>query len=134
MALVSNNKGVVRINDLYELNSSSEMAVAGARSIKLSVGEEVCLGNKNANLLQSMSEHQVGRRRVKAFDISSGLSATKCEFSIVSLMQNTNVLNQLLTSTDDSDRAIAGKLAKMAAALSFATQGHGPYAQVQQQQ
>jgi hypothetical protein len=72
----------------------------------------------------------VGRRRIRSFDVAPGQSITRSEISLVSLLQNNEVLSKLLNSKNSSDRALAAKLLKMAACIQQVTGGHGSYAPV----
>jgi hypothetical protein len=55
---------------------------------------------------------------------------TRGEVSLVSLFVNDEVIKRLMASDNERDKAIAGRLLKMAAVLNQVTAGRGAYSPV----
>jgi hypothetical protein len=130
MALISREGNIVKIRNIYELNAKSISIVVGGKFFHIAAGEEVCLGQNGTAIVKSLMDDAVGRRRLQNIDVSSGHSLTRCEVSLVSLVQHSEVLTRIKDSTNPADKALAQKLVKMAACLSFVTAGHGPFGQL----
>jgi hypothetical protein len=130
IALVSREGKILKVRNIYEASTNSIWAIAGGKCVKFSAGQEVCLGPTSEELVEVLKDDPIGRRRLNNIDIGNGCTLTRCEVSLVSLAQHTDLLSKLISSDKVSDRDITAKLLKMAACLSFVTQSHGPYAQV----
>lgn len=96
------------------------------------VGQELIVGTAHTALSSVLSEDAVGRRRMRHMELSDKTALTTSEVSVLSLIQNTNVLSQLTRSQHPDDKAILNSVLKSAAALQIVTQRHGNYSIVGQ--
>jgi YVTN family beta-propeller protein len=127
---VANSGKVVKVRDVWENGNKSIHAYAGNQSLSISVGEEVMLAESNGLITQEAKVDPVARRHVRIFTMPNQHSAARSEVSIVSLIQNTELLSHLRVSQDATDKAILDKLVKMAACLAQTTANHGPYSTI----
>jgi len=130
IALISKEDNVTKVRNLWESDSHSIQVSAGNRMVTVCAGQELMVGPTGTSLTKAVKGDLLGRRHIKSFDMAGNHSAMRSEVSLVSLMQNNNVLSRLVRSENDSDKEIAGKLMKMAAALSVVTGGRGAYSPV----
>src|SRR4029453_9984167 len=99
------------VRNLYETRGNSvTVYIKGKHSLQLAVGHEVVLGNSVTAIRATLEDHLIGRRKLTHHDLSCGISAASCEFSLPALLQNSCVLRKMANSNDKGDRAIAGKL------------------------
>jgi hypothetical protein len=132
IALVCKDGDVVKVRNLYETSANAVQVFVGGKYVHIAVGHEVLLGPDDGSLTKALKSEPIGRRHIKRFDVAGGHSMTRCEFSLVSALQNADVLTRLMNSKSDSDREISDKLVKMAAVLTQVTAGRGAYAPVGQ--
>jgi len=126
-ALRGDGDGVM-VRNLYETRRNSvTVYIKGEHSLQLAVGHEVVLGNNDRAVRATLQDHLIGRRKLTHNDFSCGVSAASCEFSLPALMQNSYVLQKMAGSNDKGDRAITGKLTKMAACLHILGASRGAY-------
>jgi hypothetical protein len=87
----------------------------------------VVLGNNVTAVRATLEDHLIGRRKLAHHDLSCGVCAASCEFSLPALLQNSYILRKMANSNDKGDRAITGKLIKTAACLHILGAGRGAY-------
>src|SRR5262249_4682611 len=107
--------------------NSVTVYIKGKHSLQLPVGHEVVLGNNDRAIRATLQDHPIGRRKLTHHDLSCGVSTASCEFSLPALMQNSYVLHKMAGSNDKGDRAITGKLTKMAACLHILGASRGAF-------
>ncbi|MCI0364544.1 MAG: hypothetical protein L0219_11705 [Phycisphaerales bacterium] len=132
IALVNREGSVTKVRNLYERSSRAIQVYIGGRIVHLSVGQEMLIGPDDGSVTKALKAEQIGRRHIRSIDIPGGHTITRCEVSLVSLMNLTEILSHMLNSKHSSDQAIAGKLMKMAAVLTQVQAGHGAYSPVGQ--
>ena len=128
--LVSKDGDVAKVRNLYESSAHSVRAHVGNRYVAIAAGQEVLMSPSHVTLTKALKSEPLGRRLLKNFDISGGHSVTRCEVSLVTLLQNCEVLKRLMLSKNDNEQILAGKLVKMAAILSQVTAGRGAYSNI----
>jgi hypothetical protein len=130
IALVSREGAVTKVRNLWENVAHSIQVSVGGKYVKISAGQELLIGPNGSSLTKSMKGDLLGRRHIRNYDLSREHSVTKSEVSLVSLMQNHSILTRVVKSENESDKDIAAKLMKMAAALSVVTAKRGAYAAI----
>ncbi len=130
IALITREGEVVKIRNAYENSAGSIAVYVGNRVMKLSVGHEMLIGPNDGSVSKALKSEAVGRRSIKAFDVPGNNQVITCDYSLTSLVHNTDILTRLMKSENHGDRAIADKLVKMAAVLSTVTAGRGAYSPV----
>jgi hypothetical protein len=91
------------------------------------VGQETIVGRAGISFTRVLGEDAVGRRRMRHIDLGTATNVIASEVSLTTLIQNTDILNQLSRSESPEDKAIMTKVMKMAVALQMITQSHGNY-------
>jgi hypothetical protein len=127
MALVSQHNGVFKVRSVYEGLRSPIRVLVDGRSVTLSAGQELIVSRSHEALQQAISEDNVGRRAVKSFVVDREFQVARCDISLVSLLQKSDLLARLVKSASGEDRSLSAKLMKMAACLMQTTSGRGAY-------
>ncbi len=130
IVLVSNQGDIVKVRNLCEKTSLSVVVSFNGKQTALAAGQEVMLGTNTDAIKKAMNAEPIGRRQMHAVEFTHGPSIMKCEVSLLSLIQNVDVLNKLMLSKNKEDRDIARRLMKMAAVISQVSAGHGAYTTV----
>src|SRR4030095_15323158 len=113
---------------LYETRANSvTVYIKGKHSLQLAVGHEVVLGRNGTALRATLQDYLVGRRKLTHRDLSSGGTAPSCELSPPVALTDSYVWQKSADSTNKCDRAITGKLTKMAACLHIMGASRGAY-------
>lgn len=94
------------------------------RSISLLPGEEITLSN---SAYTPSASDKIARRNGQTYNISSEVTATVCDFSIASLMANTDHLKHLIHPQSPVEQAISARLLKTAVVLAQVTNSRGAY-------
>lgn len=129
VALINMRHDHVVVRNIYGSAPGSVKLVTAERKVVGSiVGQEMILSHARASLSSILSEEPVARRRMRHVEVAEKTGLTMCEVSLVSLIQNTDILSQMARSEHPEDKAILGRIMKMAVALQFATAKHGNYA------
>jgi len=128
VVLLSNSDEIVTVRNLYEKTPYSVKVFVDSKStVLLPVGKEVALGRNMHDLIAALKSDLIGRRSIRGYDLASGHSIVQCDVSLMSLMQNEDVLKQLILSIRKDDLRVAKQLITTAAALSQATSNRGAY-------
>ncbi|MBY0552611.1 MAG: hypothetical protein K2W95_35340, partial [Candidatus Obscuribacterales bacterium] len=128
VAVIAVRNGMLKIRNVYEKSSTSIKAcLPGRKVLGVQAGQEIILGPKGLSLTKALSDEPVGRRRLTSIDLPTGHTFICSEISLVSFMQNSAVLSQLMRSASSSDRDLASRIMKMAVCLSMTTSSHGNY-------
>jgi filamentous hemagglutinin len=126
--LLSHEKGLVRIRNIYERSANSvKVNIHNGHTISTSVGEELIVGESADSVRTALNEDGIGRRRTKISTLAGGKTICRSEASLVTVLQRNELLRNLITSSRNQDKAVANKLVKMAACLMISTQSHGIY-------
>lgn len=130
IAMVTRQGDVTTVRVLYDNSADSVRLVHNGKIFALTAGQEAILGPANGAVNASMKADLVGRRRVRLIDLPDGYSLARCEVSLVSLMQEVDVLKRIVNSKEGSDKALLEKLVKMAAVVQQTQMSHGNYAPI----
>jgi len=130
IVLVSNQGEIVKIRNLYEKISPSVTVHFNEKQTTLAAGQEILLGSSTDVVKKALKSDLIGRRQVHGLEFTHGPSIMKCEVSLLSLIQNVDILNKLMCSKNKEDRDIARRLVKMAAVVSQVTASHGAYTSI----
>lgn len=134
IALISVGDKVTKVRNVWELGhgcihqtvSSDNVAM----DVQIAAGEESVTGYDQMGVAKAIQKDVVGRRIVKGYSVGSKY-VQRAEVSLVSLMQSTDFLQELVNSPNPNDKALANKLIKMAAVMTQVTARHGQYLQIQ---
>lgn len=124
--LVTTNGTVTAVRNLYEGSGGRVKVSTGAHFATVPVGTEVVVGLSKNHVLDFVRKDLVGRRRIQIGDIKTG-SISSAEVSLISLMNQSDLLRVIGKSQKAESRAVISKLLKMAACISVVTAGHGSY-------
>jgi hypothetical protein len=127
IAFVDANDKLVKVRNMWEETANAVSVVANGKSVAVGSGGELVLGQTNGLVTAEVKADPVARRRVRLFDLPGAHVVARSEVSIVSLIQNSKLLSELVKSENESDRQLAEKMIKMAACLAQTTASHGPY-------
>jgi hypothetical protein len=118
----------VVVRNVHESKQGSvRIMTPEAKCAAASVGQEVIAGTARTSVSSVLSEEAVGRRRLRHLEVSDKTALTTSEVSVLSLIQNTNILSQMARSEHPDDKEILHHIIKSAAALQIVTQRHGNY-------
>jgi hypothetical protein len=120
---MSSHDGMVRITSL----SGSLTVLAGGRSIAVHNGEELIVSDHRLTADEQTKSDGVGRRNFQSFALAGGLYATVCDVSLISLIRESQLLGTLRHPQTRSQKALAARVLRNAAALHVVTQGRGAY-------
>jgi hypothetical protein len=115
----------LKVRVLFENAKDAVQVTLPGRCLNVRVGEETIISQNKQNLALAMND-SIGRRRTDVTH-SGQLVVSTSEISLLSVMQSGKLLPSLLHSNSKEDRALAGKLTKMAACIMQTTAGHGSY-------
>ncbi|GEM_PF-2788132 len=130
IALVRSFDGVLKVRNLYDRANHGVTVYMDGQCVRLRSGQEVVVGATRGQVARSLHADRVSRRGVRTFDMSTAGRLVRSEVSLVSLLQNSAMLSHLLASEDREDKALVGKITKMAACLQAVTARRGAYSQV----
>jgi hypothetical protein len=130
IAVITKDSSIVKVRNVYESKAFSLKAHVGKKSITVAAGHELLLGPNDGSLHKALKADPVGRRRIKNTDLPGGESIMTSEISLISLIQNTDVLRQLMNSDNAIDRRMAENLIKMAACITQVSSHRGSYSAV----
>lgn len=130
IASIIKNGTLFEVRNLYEDHANSIRVLCGQRQFQLYAGEELVLDSDFDSLSQDARHDGIQRRALQTYEIDDVGSALLCEFSEVSLIRHSTVLEPLVKAGDSESRHVLHKVVKMAACLQIVTGGHGAYEQV----
>lgn len=131
IAMLCREGDVVKIRNLIERSAKSVRVFAGKHVFQLAVGQEALISPNYGATAKALKSEAIGRRRIRALDLADGHSVIRCEVSIVSLIQQTELLNRIFNSKNGHDRAITARLLKMSAVIQQVQMSHGAYVPVE---
>lgn len=129
VALITNNKGIVKVKNLYENTSDAILVKAGGTSALLHAGQELVSAVNEDLSHAEMRADRVARRRVESVKTKSG-HVVFGDFSIASAIRHDRLLTNIFRSKHTNDQKMAARLMKMYAALITVTANKGAYTQV----
>ena len=132
IALITVTNKVTKVRNLWELGHAAIRQTVNGDYVDIAAGEESILGFDEKSVVKSLEKDSMGRRKVRGIDVPGGMYMHRAEIPLVLLMQaeNSAFLNDLVASDNQADKAIAGKLIKMAAVMQQVTASHGQFAPV----
>ncbi|HEY9870331.1 MAG TPA: hypothetical protein V6D08_14295, partial [Candidatus Obscuribacterales bacterium] len=128
LVLVSKDERVVTLGALWSKRLNSVRARMKDKYVSILEGQEVMFGPSSDLVMREVKSDRVARRNIRGFDLPEGHHIAFSEFSFVSLIQNTDLLNKIAKSTNADDKHLAEKIIKMAAAVAYVTRTRGAYA------
>jgi energy-converting hydrogenase Eha subunit C len=132
IALVTHENGIVKVRNMWETGAGTIREVVANKYFDVAAGQETIVSADETRIHESLERDMIGRRRTRLLDIPGGYKLSRCELSMVSLIQNTDMLTNLINSQNAADKALAGKLIKMAAVLTQITGRHGQFQSIKQ--
>lgn len=128
IALIANRGNHIIVRHIYSSSGApATVLTADEKVVGAQVGQEVIVGRAGYSFARVLGEDAVGRRRMRHLDLGNNSNVITSEVSLVSLLENTDILSRLARSPAVEDKAIVGKILKTAVALSMVTQSHGAY-------
>lgn len=127
LVLVSVSDDVTKLRTLWENNRNSVCQTVGKKPFFVLAGDESLVSNELRKVYLSASKDMVGRRMTHYSQLPNGDVVHFAEVSLMSLAQSSDLLSQLMNSSDSEDQAVIHKLNKMAAILVQISASHGLY-------
>jgi hypothetical protein len=127
VCLISKQKKLIKVRNLYEHSPASLRLTYQNKQLSLSGGQAIVAAEDEAAIKDALEHDPIPRRKVASFSLGNDQYVATCEFSLVSLLPNQSLVDNVLQSKDSDDQAIAQKLYKMAACVMLVTYGHGAY-------
>ena len=126
LAHVDAHDGTVKVRNLFDAGKGGiHVKLAdGQHSVTVQLGQEIIVshsGNVRA------SADRVGRRRVKETTLSNGQTISTSEYSLLSVIHDSEVLGDMFASQDAHEKAFVDKMMKMSVCLMTVTSSHGPF-------
>lgn len=133
-ALISVSNKVTKVRNLIESGRADIRQCVAGKYVDIAAGEESILGWDQMGVNKALTKDTLGRRRVRGIDVPGGMFMQRAEIPLTALMQleNSPCLNDLISSENPADKALAGKLIKMAAVQQQVQQKHGQFLQYSQ--
>lgn len=103
----------------------------GQMTLSVGAGQELLVGSDRAVVDAALKQDKVGRRELSKHALDDGNHIARSEFSIVGLIQRSELLHSMYAKGAPSDRAIIERVMKMAAALFQVTAKRGAYSAYQ---
>ncbi len=125
--LVCRVEDVFSIRVLCEASPGSVRLLAGHQSVSVAGGQEVVISANRKALNDAIANDSVARRHSRSLQLPDGTYLMVGEVSLVSLAHSSKALAELMHSSEKGDKALAGKVAKLAASLQLVTAGRGAY-------
>lgn len=100
----------------------------GGKSIAVLPGEEIIISDHALTNEERHTADGVGRRDFRSFQVATGIHATICDVSIISMLGNHEHLQSLIHPASIVERRIANRLIKTAACVQQVTHSKGVYA------
>ncbi len=126
IALISVVDGTTKVRTIW----GSAKQVFSTSFVDIPAGQESVASESKIALNNSISRDQVGRRKMRIIEVAgTDYLVHRSEISLVSLMQNSELLKLVLNSKELSDKIVSQKMVKMAAVLTQVTGHHGQYQQ-----
>jgi hypothetical protein len=101
--------------------------VTGGKTIELSLGQELVVSDRPLDSDDLSKADGVGRRTFRTITLGSGLYASVCEVSLISLISQAEHMEAIRHPHTALEKKIAAELIRSAAALQVVTQGRGGY-------
>ncbi len=124
---VTRRGAVLVVRNLCDSASKSVKVTVAGKVVHISAGEEVVVGLNDGTVESALKGDNVGRRNVNRFVIDGKHAMIKSELSIISLIQQSNLLTTMYTKGSVADRSLMERVMKMAAALFQITGKRGAY-------
>jgi hypothetical protein len=116
---------------LHDQSSGDVIASIGGHEFKLKAGEALILSNATTEeLISDFPLAGIAVRDCNVQNLTPGLNACICEFSVPSAINQLQTLRSLRSSGDRHDRSLYAKIFKDAAALQMLTAYRGAYRQI----
>lgn len=127
LALVSKKNRIICVTNLLDTLSGSIRVKAGNKCHKLSIGKEMIISNETKHISKKFHSDNIGRRHIKHF-YEQKVKIVTSEISHISLMQNNNLLQSLISApSTKTDARLKENLLKATACLMVVTNSHGAY-------
>ncbi len=127
VVLVEKIGDVVKIRNLHESKADSvKLMKPGGHLLALQISDEVILSPDHGTAMSTMGD-KVGRRGIKATKLQSGITLTKSEVSLVSLLTENHLLQTLRNNKDSACRKLHNHLLKTAVSYWLVKGNRRPY-------
>lgn len=127
IVLVTRDEKHTKIENLVDTTNKSVKVSARGHHVSLNVGQEVVLGENERELWSAMRDDMVARRRVTLSNCGKAGVFGVSDYSLITLLQNANLLKMLYASSERADRKMVASMMKMSVCLQRATSSHGSY-------
>jgi hypothetical protein len=115
------------IRNLWDTRHDSVQVYVGKHCTAVNVGEEVIIASGKLQFQDVMLRDNIGRRRAHSHELTTGHTLVGSDISLLSLIQSSDILHQMLKSSQPSDRKVLDRLLKATACLVLTTGRRGAY-------
>jgi hypothetical protein len=126
IALVKHDGELTKVRNLCETKLKSIETTVFNRRVLLTAGMEIIFGNKHSDFSKHIGD-AMARRDIQRTDFSDGQAIMVSDINLVTLMNNSSLLKQIINSRVKSNRAVSERIMLMAACLHLVTGKRGPY-------
>jgi len=127
IAMLAKHGQIIAIRNLYDIKFKGLHFESSGQSISVYVGQEAILGPDSSSIDTAIQTELIARRLIHGCELSTAETMVTSEFSILSLMQNSDIFSHIAHSSSGNDKALKSKLLKMAAIIQQLQTGHGAY-------
>ncbi len=131
IAFISVVDGVTKVRNLWEMSHNSIRQNVSGKYVDIPSGHETIVGFEENSIKNVITSDGIGRRLPRHIDVPGGMKLERSEISLVTLMQQSDLLTKLVSSENSIDRGFSNKIIKMAALLTQITGKHGQYVNTQ---
>jgi hypothetical protein len=118
------------LRNLHEDNSNSIIAnTPNGSSLSLGIGKELILSNSLPNIKKSIAQENIGLRNTCIIPVTSEIKAIIAEFSIISLMNKSQLITKIFREKSPVEAKLRAKLVKTAACLMSVHMGKTAFTQ-----
>ncbi len=128
VALIQKSKDAITVINLHDPKAHALSLRYSGKNIDLIPGAECVIASNQDSLNKHMASFPVGRRKQKTDRIGPSYVA-HADVSIVTIMQNDNLVHRMLANHNPDDKQLVDKIMNMAAAISQSTKNRGQYSQ-----
>lgn len=126
LALLKSNQEVLHVYTIWGHGAGAVKVINAGQEHRVATGEELLLGRDSSTVSGLIEADSLGRRRLNLFE-SSREAGCLAEVSMVSLIQNSPLLQALVKGINPASSCMAEKIKKISACISITSAAHGPF-------
>jgi hypothetical protein len=117
---------ILIVKNLHDKHNGSMSVIYGNKTIKISTGQELIIGETKHAIASTLNNDQIARRNVHLF-VQDNQYVVTSEFSLLSEMKHSRLIAKIVSLKSGSDQNFKANLIKTAACLMSLSGGKEPY-------